>query len=59
MVNRGDGGWGGVNVLDEYNTGPKEKMETNVHAAQDKPASAQKKMLLGLQLDMASKCRLV
>ena len=29
-------------------------MKTNVHAAQEKPASVQKKVLLGLQLDMAS-----
>ena len=31
-----------------------QKMETNVHAAQEKTASVQKKILLGLQLDMAS-----
>ena len=32
----------------------RQNMETNVHAPQEKPASVQKKVLLGLQLDMAS-----
>ena len=36
-----------------------QKFQTNAHAPREKPASAQKKILLGLELDMASLCRLV
>jgi hypothetical protein len=36
-----------------------EKVETNIHATQKEPASLQKEILLGLQLDMASPCCLV
>ena len=44
---QGGGGGGCDHVLDECNTGPTEKMDTNVHAAQEKPA-AYKKNTLGL-----------
>jgi hypothetical protein len=37
----------------------RQKIQTNVHAPQEKPASLQKKVLLGLHLNMASLCRLV
>ena len=70
MLNSGGGGAGGVadNFLDEFTTGNSanrwymetpEKVETNIHATQKEPASLQKEMLLGLQLDMASPCCLV
>ena len=58
------GGWGWglggvIAFLNECNTGPAEKNDTNVHAAQEKATNRTKKILLGLQLDMASYCRLV